>query len=144
MRLFLTFMVSIFMISCTVVVQAAETDVLCPVSGKKAAKVSVSHNGGDIYFCCKNCRKAFEQNKDKFSTKANQQLVVTGQASQQKCPISGGKIKEGTELEVGGLPVSFCCKNCRKKVDGASGDAQLALVFGDEAFQKGYTATAKK
>jgi YHS domain-containing protein len=110
----------------------------CPVSGKKAGKVSTAYHGGEIYFCCKKCLKAFKQDQEKFSTKANQQLVMTGQVSQQKCPITGRKIKSGTELKVGGIDVAFCCKNCRKQVDEAGADDQLELVFSNEAFGKGF------
>ena len=41
---------------------AADTDkgMICPVSGKKATKVSVEYHGGEVYFCCKNCLKAFQ------------------------------------------------------------------------------------
>ena len=144
MKSFIICASAVLTLGVAVAVQAADVDVLCPVSGKKAGKVSVSHNGGDVYLCCKNCLKAFKQDASKFSTKANEQLVKSGQVSQQKCPISGGKIKSGTELDVDGVAVAFCCKNCRKKVDQASGDEQLDLVFGDKAFQKGYVATSKQ
>lgn len=122
---------------------AADTDkgMICPVSGKKATKVSVEYHGGEVYFCCKNCLKAFQADSKKFSVKANEQLIKTGQASQEKCPISGGKMKQGTALDVDGIPVAFCCKNCRKKVDQATGDEKLALVFGDDAFKKGFAVT---
>ena len=122
---------------------AADTDkgMICPVSGKKATKVSVEYHGGEVYFCCKNCLKAFQADSVKFSVKANEQLIKTGQASQEKCPISGGKMKQGTALDVDGIPVAFCCKNCRKKVHEATGDAKLALVFGDDAFKKGFAVT---
>ena len=119
----------------------AEKGMVCPVSGKKATKVSAEYHGGEVYFCCKNCLKAFQADSAKFSVKANEQLIKTGQASQEKCPISGGKMKQGTALDVDGIPVAFCCKNCRKKVDQASGDAKLALVFGDDAFKKGFAVT---
>ena len=125
------------------VVCAADTDkgMICPVSGKKATKVSAEYHGGEVYFCCKNCLKAFQADSKKFSVKANEQLIKTGQASQEKCPISGGKMKQGTALDVDGIPVAFCCKNCRKKVDESTGDAKLALVFGDDAFKKGFAVT---
>ena len=121
----------------------ADTDkgMICPVSGKKATKVSIEYHGGEVYFCCKNCLKAFQADSKKFAVKANEQLIKTGQASQEKCPISGGKMKQGTALDVNGIPVAFCCKNCRKKVDKATGDAKLALVFGDDAFRKGFAVT---
>ena len=133
MKSFMVSAYTILLLGFATVAQTAETDAVCPVSGKKAAKVSMSHNGGEVYFCCKNCRKAFKKDASKFSAKANEQLIKTGQASQQKCPISGGKMKSGTELDVDGVSVAFCCKNCRKKVDQASGDEKLAMVFGDGA-----------
>tara|TARA_Y100001934_G_C12217467_1_gene709108 strand:+ start:660 stop:1094 length:435 start_codon:yes stop_codon:yes gene_type:complete len=131
-----TFLLSGF-ISIVTVADADEAAV-CPVSGKPATKVATEYHGGEVYFCCKNCLKAFAADSDKYSVKANEQLVKTGQAIQEKCPISGGKVKQGTALEVDGIPVAFCCKNCRKKVDQATGDAKLALVFGNEAFRKGF------
>ena len=131
-----TFLLSGF-ISIVTVADADEAAV-CPVSGKPATKVATEYHGGEVYFCCKNCLKAFAADSDKYSVKANEQLVKTGQAVQEKCPISGGKVKQGTALEVDGIPVAFCCKNCRKKVDQATGDAKLALVFGNEAFRKGF------
>jgi YHS domain-containing protein len=144
MKSFMVSAYAILLLGFATVAQTAETDAVCPVSGKKAAKVSMSHNGGEVYFCCKNCRKTFKKDASKFSVKANEQLIKTGQASQQKCPISGGKMKNGTELDVDGVSVAFCCKNCRKKVDQASGDEKLAMVFGDEAFKKGYVVAAQK
>ena len=144
MKNFIVPILTILSLGVSVATQAAETDAMCPVSGKKAAKVSVNYHGGEVYFCCKNCLKAFNSDTSKFSTKANEQLIETGQASQQKCPISGGKMKSGTELKVDGIPVAFCCKNCRKKVAQASGGEKLALVFGDEAFKKGYTVASRK
>ena len=121
-----------------VTVADADEAAVCPISGKPATKVATEYHGGEVYFCCKNCLKAFAADSDKYSVKANEQLVKTGQAIQEKCPISGGKVKQGTALEVDGIPVAFCCKNCRKKVDQATGDAKLALVFGNEAFRKGF------
>ena len=136
---------SVLFIGCAFVlfgasVSAADlSNAKCPISGKDVDEdASIEYKDSDLYFCCNGCPKAFQKDTAKFATKANQQLVVTGQAVQEKCPISGGKTKDGTALAVGGVEVSFCCKNCRKKVDGESGDAQLDLVFGETAFGKGF------
>jgi YHS domain-containing protein len=122
------------------IVSAADTSkAKCPVSGKAVdADASAAHNGGTVYFCCGKCQAAFEKNSAKFVTKANQQLVVTGQAAQQKCPISGGKTKDATALAVGGVDITFCCNKCRERVNTATGDDQLDLVFGAKAFGKGF------
>ena len=119
------------------------SNALCPVSGNAVdPEATASHNGGTIYFCCGKCPKAFASNTAKYATKANQQLAVTGQATQNNCPISGGKTKAATALAVGGIDVTFCCNKCRGKVNAATGDDQLNLVFGDDAFAKAFTVGA--
>ena len=114
-------------------VTAASADdlegVKCPVSGKDVDEgATAEYKGGKVYFCCNGCPKAFAKSTAKFATKANHQLALTNQYDQENCPISGREAKDGTELEVAGVEISFCCKNCRKKVADASGDEQLALV----------------
>lgn len=116
----------------------------CPVSGAKAKDgTAVDYKGGKVYFCCNNCPKKFESDTEKFSVKANQQLVATGQAKQVKCPLSGGKINPEASCEVGGVEVHFCCNNCKGKVEKAEGDDQAKLVFSDKAFAKGFKVEKK-
>ena len=112
--------------------------VKCIVAGDKAAKAdkSADYKGGKVYFCCGNCPKAFAKDEKKFATKANAQLVATGQAKQHKCPLSGQDLDKDTEITVGGAKVSFCCNMCKGKVEKAKGDEQLELVFSDKAFDK--------
>ena len=50
-------------------------------------------------------------------------------------------MKEGTQLDVGGTEVGFCCNNCKGKVEKASPDEQVTLVFGN--IEKGFAAKAK-
>jgi YHS domain-containing protein len=112
--------------------------VKCLVAGSKAAssEQSAAHKGGKVFFCCGNCKKAFETAPAKFTVKANHQLVVTGQAKQSKCPLSGIACKEDKFVDVAGAKVHFCCDNCKAKVADAKGDEQAALVFSDAAFEK--------
>jgi YHS domain-containing protein len=113
--------------------------ILCPVSGKAVkAESSLDYKGGKVYFCCDKCPAAFEKDTANFATKANLQLVATGQAKQVKCPITGKDLNSETAIEVGGVKVAFCCNNCKGKVSKAEGDEQLNLVFGDAAFKKGF------
>jgi YHS domain-containing protein len=116
----------------------------CPVSGKAATENSVDYKGGKVYFCCENCPKAFSADSKKFATKANAQLVATGQVKQAKCPLSGGKLNPETAITVGGAKVCFCCEMCQGKVKAAKGDEQLTMVFGDAAFEKAGFAAPKK
>ncbi len=89
------------------------------------------YNGGKVYFCCDNCKGKFDKDSSAFAAKANHQLVCSGQFAQKACPLSGGKVKDGTEVDVAGVKVSFCCMNCKGKAAKATGDDQVKLVFGD-------------
>ena len=130
-----------------VAVHAAEEkfSAKCPVSGKDAIKdASLDYKGAKVYFCCPGCPDAFKADTAKFAAKANQQLVQTKQATQEKCPLSGGKLNPDTAVKVGEVSVTFCCNNCKGKVEKAEGDAQPDLVFSDAAFEKGFVVAKPK
>jgi YHS domain-containing protein len=133
----------------TVAVHSADKDkeefkAKCPVSNREAKQeFAVDYKGGKAYFCCNNCPNAFKRDTKKFAAKANQQLVATGQAKQEKCPIAGRNLNPATEIEVAGTKVAFCCNNCKGRAERAEGDAQITLVFGDEAFEKGFKVAKK-
>jgi hypothetical protein len=120
--------------------------VKCIMNPKAAAKAdkSVDYKDGKVYFCCDNCPKEFAKDTKKHAAKANAQLVATAQAKQGKCPLSGEALNKDTEITVGGAKVQFCCNNCKGKVEKASGDDQLNLVFSDDAFKKGDFKVEKK
>ncbi|MCE9629409.1 MAG: hypothetical protein K8S94_01635 [Planctomycetia bacterium] len=118
-------------------------DAKCPVSGHEcdpAASADVA--GGKVYFCCEKCVAAFTGDPAKFTPKAHQQMVSTGQLVQKGCPFSGGPVKPGTQLAIGDAEVGFCCPNCKAKVEKASPDDQVAMVFGK--VDKGFSAPTKK
>src|SRR4030095_13582907 len=73
--------------------------VKCVVAASKDAKEAnaVDYKGGKVFFCCMNCPKAFAADTAKFAAKANAQLVATGQAQQEKCPLSGQRIDTATK-----------------------------------------------
>jgi transcription elongation factor Elf1 len=99
--------------------QAAD-ELKCPVSGKPASKDhAAKYKDGQVFFCCDNCPKAFEENTKKFATKANMQLVESGQYKQTKCPLSGEAVDASTAVKVGDLSVSFCCDKCKAKFEAA-------------------------
>jgi len=117
-------------------------DAKCPVSGKGCnPDKAVAFDGGKVWFCCGNCEAAFGKDSAKFAAKAHQQMVSTGQLVQKGCPFSGGAVKPGTQLDVGGVDVGFCCPNCKGKVEKASADEQVTLVFG--SIEKGFAPAAK-
>jgi len=114
-------------------------DAKCPVSGKGCnPEKSADFAGGKVYFCCGNCESAFKGDSAKFAAKAHQQMVSTGQLVQKGCPFSGGAVKAGTQVSIGDAEVGFCCNNCKGKVEKASPDEQVTMVFGDIA--KGFAA----
>jgi YHS domain-containing protein len=117
---------------------AATANLKCPVSGKAVdAAQSSEFGGGKVYFCCGNCKAKFDKDSSAFTAKANAQLVASGQFAQKGCPFSGGKTKAGTEVEIAGVKVAFCCNNCQGKAAKATPDDQLKLVFAD-GFAKGF------
>ena len=126
--------------------EAKKFEQKCVVSGGAAKEdKTVDYKGGKVYFCCENCPKAFEKDVKKYATKANHQLVATGQAKQAKCPLSGGKLNAKKTVKVGGVEVQFCCEKCQGAVAKAEGDAQIELVFSDAAFEKaGYEVPKKE
>jgi YHS domain-containing protein len=120
----------------------APQDAKCPVSGKGCnPDKSVAFDGGQVYFCCGNCQKAFEGNSAKFATKAHHQMVTTGQLVQKGCPFNGKPVNPSTVINIDGAEVGFCCNNCKGKVVKAQGDAKLDLVFGDVS--KGFEPAGK-
>ena len=111
---------------------------LCPVSGQAASKsISEDYNGGKVYFCCEGCIAPFNKSTAKYAAKANQQLVVTGQAEQSNCPLTGRPVNPEKNIEVAGVEVGLCCGGCLSKLTKLSADEQLDLVFG-EGFAKGF------
>ncbi len=121
------------------------TGLKCPISGKKVVAASATdYKGGQLYFCCKGCPKAFGKKTAKYAAKANAQLVSSGQAKQKACPFTGKKLNPATKIKVNSIAVSFCCNGCKGKVKKAKGDAQINLVFSDKAFKKGFKVEKKE
>jgi len=123
----------------------ALASIKCPLSGKAVkAGSTADHNGGKVYFCCNNCPKAFAKNTAKFSAAANHQLAATGQAKLSKCVFTGKKLNPATKIDVAGVAICFCCNGCKGKATKVSGKDQIALLFGDAKFAKGYVVGKKK
>ncbi len=117
----------------------------CIFADKPAkAEKSVDYKGAKVYFCCDNCPKNFSKDPAKHAVAANAQLVATEQFVQKACPLSGGKLKDGTEVKVSGIDVKFCCENCQGKVAKADAAAAAELVFADKAFDKGFELKKKE
>ena len=124
--------------------EAKKEGPVCPVSGKPCLKEhKVAYKGAEVYFCCPNCPKAFEADTKKFAAKANLQLAQTDQAKEVKCPFTGKDLNDTKTVSVHGETVAFCCGNCLAAAKKVTGDDQVALIFGDKAFDKGYEIVKK-
>ncbi len=119
--------------------------VKCVVAPKNAAKAGtgVDYKGGQVFFCCMNCPKKFDAEKNAVA--ANHQLVATKQAKQEKCPLTGKALNAEQKVTVNGAEVTFCCPNCKGKVEKASSEDQVKMLFSNEAFEKaGFKVATKK
>jgi hypothetical protein len=102
----------------------------CPVSGGEISKeASIDYKGGKLYFCCTGCIPKYKEDTAKFTAKANEQLVMTGQAKQIGCPLTGGKVNPATKMKIAGVDVGFCCAGCQGKVKKATAEKQVEMVF---------------
>lgn len=138
-RKFLVSAFAVFAIaSVTVLAEDIKLDgVKCVVAPRPvSADKSAEYKDGKVFFCCGNCAGKFAEDSKKFATTANMQLVATKQYEQKACPLSGGPLNADTEIKVGEAKVSFCCNNCKGKVESTDGKDQLELVYGDKAFEK--------
>ncbi len=116
----------------------------CPVSGGEISKeAAIDYKGGKLYFCCAGCIPKFKSDAAKFQAKANAQLVLTGQAKQVGCPMSGKKLDPGTKTKVCGIEVCFCCKGCQEKVKSAAAEKQAEIVF-VKGFDKSFKVKSEK
>lgn len=120
--------------------------VKCVIAPTKAAnpEKSVEYKKGKVFFCCDGCKGKFEKDKEKYASKAQQQLVATKQYKQKACPLSGGDIDPEKKTKVNGVEVAFCCGGCLGKVEKAEGDEKVDLVFGTKAFEKGFELAKKE
>jgi hypothetical protein len=144
-RLFALALLSVAVVLSAVAVSAAvkePKDAKCPVSGKTCNPgESAEFAGGKVWFCCGNCSGKIKGDSAPFAAKAHQQMVSTGQLVQKGCPFSGGPVKDGTKIAIGDAEVGFCCPNCKAKVEKASAEEQVSMVFGK--IEKGFAPPAK-
>ncbi|MGF1578939.1 MAG: hypothetical protein ACFCD0_06210 [Gemmataceae bacterium] len=128
-------------IPCVVLWPVRDSKTCCPSAycpRKSRNNLSVKHNGGTILFCCPKCKGQYAKSPKKFETNANFQLVLTKQAKQIKCPMSGNDCDKSVSLKIANVTVFFSCTNCRAKVAALKGNAQIEAVFGPTTFTKAF------
>jgi len=140
-------LVSLVVVGSLVAEDAAKVDfakIKCVVSGKPVnVEKKADFKGGSVYFCCPGCAASFAKDATKFTAKANHQLVATGQAKQEGCPMSGKPVDAANSVAVGGVDVAFCCKNCKGAAEKLQGEEQVTKIFGDDAFGKAFKVSKK-
>ena len=110
----------------------------CVVSGKSVVPDKmVKYKSGEVYLCSNECIVEFVANTEKYKTKANHQLVASGQYVQVACPISGKPVSDDVTAKVAAIKIGLCCEDCVKKLGDVETPA-VELVFGDEAFKKAF------
>ena len=106
-------------------------------SGDQGSRREVQRRTG-LFLLRQLPRRRSKANTKKFATKANAQLVASGQYKQVKCPLSGEDSNPATAVKVADVSVSFCCDKCKAKVEAAKDKKQLNMVFNDKAFDKAF------
>lgn len=140
-------LVSLVVVGTLVAEDAAKVDwakIKCVVSGKPVnVEKKAEFKGAEVYFCCPGCAASYAKDATKFTAKSNHQLVATGQAKQEGCPMSGKPVKADAKVSIGGVDVAFCCNNCKGAAEKMAADEQVSKVFGDEAFAKAFKVSKK-
>jgi len=92
-----------------------KVQVKCPVSGEPTdPKITATHNGETVSFCCKSCAKKFTADPAKY--KAG---LASAYTYQTKCPVMGGTVvPDAMSVLPTGETVYYCCGGCDKKFMG--------------------------
>ncbi len=116
----------------------------CLISGDSIDKTEfLKYKDGKIYFCCEMCKADFQNGKsNKFTSKANYQLVSTGQYIQKSCPMTGKGIDKTKTVSIGELNVAFCCNGCKSKTEGKKDKAEF--IFANNVFDKTFSPVKSK
>lgn len=112
----------------------------CPVSGKSAVKeCSCDYQGAKLYFDSNASKNRFVADRKQYETKANHQLVVTGQYVQAQCPIRFVPITAQTQpkKQIAGVTIRFCCQNCLNRLESSRKPMeQFQTVYGSSNFNR--------
>ena len=71
-------------------------------------------------------------------------MVLTGQATQKACPLTGKPVKSDAKVGLAAVHVAFCGNGCKTRVAKADAEKQLEICFHDKAFQKAFAVKKEK
>jgi YHS domain-containing protein len=98
----------------------AKAQTACPLTGKPIDKeVYADHDGKRVYFCCADCRSAFEKDPEKVISKLEAEGIRLEMVNvkQALCPVMGGRINKKLYSVHEGKKVYFCCPMCKPKFE---------------------------
>jgi len=120
-----------------------EVAVTCPVTGGPIDEsVSINFEGGTLHFSEPECVAMFEAEPEKFRARARLQFLLTGQAEQIGCPMTGDPIDPTTHIDIGGAKVGFCTHRHSNMAGAADLEGQLALIF-VKGWKEGFAMTER-
>lgn len=95
---------------------------VCVVSGEKLGEMGepfvIEHQGQQVKFCCKGCKKDFDADPKKFMTKIEEAAKKVKKYPAKTCLLSGEPLPaDGPASIYKGQEFKFCCEDCQKKFD---------------------------
>ena len=119
------------------------TGIKCVVRGQalKNKNHKVSYKDGEVYVCCEQCVQEFAANTKEYATKANHQLVATGQYVQKVCPVSGQPVSEGFATRIAAVEVGLHCQDCVDQLANIQIPKHV-YIFGEDNFRLTFVSKA--
>ena len=110
----------------------------CVVTGKPAQKdMLVKYKKGEVYFNSKESIAKFVANTAEYRTKANHQLVASGQYVQHACPLTGEPVAKDVSAKVAAIEIGLSCKDCIQQL-GKVEQPAVEVIFGDKNFDQSF------
>jgi YHS domain-containing protein len=93
-------------------IQRLTVNTKCPMSGRDINPAqTLTHEKERIAFCCGDCKANFEQDPAQHLAKVVRTPVNA------KCPVSGRDVNPRQVASHQGIPVGFCCANCKGRFE---------------------------
>ncbi len=95
---------------------------VCVVSGEKLGEMGepfvIEHQGQQVKFCCKGCKKDFDADPKKFMAKIEEAAKKVKKHPAKTCLMSGEPLPAEAPASIyKGQEFKFCCEDCQKKFD---------------------------
>jgi P-type Cu+ transporter len=116
------------MAAAAVKAAAQKVEYKCPVMGRKVPNLKTApksvYKGKTYYFCCPDCKPAFDKNPEKYIKPAAAQskpaIKAKAKPAAVMCPVMGGVVKNtktAPKSVYKGKTYYFCCPGCKPAFD---------------------------